>query len=120
MQDNVQEPIFAVLLIFASGLALTAYMLGVLLDPVSAVVISIVLVGIGVAFFIPDGEQAMAAIISLLAVSLAGVGIPRLVAEFTTVRDEMGVTLALSGLVLLLTIAFLRLTVFGRRTQQPS
>lgn len=112
MPSKFQEPIFVVLLLIASGGALAAYMLGVFLDPGPSIAVSVVLISIGVAFFVPEEERVISAVLGLLAVGIAGVGIPRLVVEFLSVQDEMGVTLALSGIVLLLTIIALRLTVF--------
>lgn len=120
MTESYHEPVFAVLLLLASGLALTAQMLGVLLDPTPAIAVSGVLVGLGVAFLIPAGKRAIGAIIGLLSVGLAGVVIPRLIAEFTNIGDEMTVALLLSGFVLLLTLAVLRLAVFERHSPQPS
>lgn len=120
MPSKFQEPIFAVILLISSGIALAAYMLGVLLDFGPSIMVSFVLVGIGVAFFVPEGERAISAVLGLLAVGIAGVGLPRIVTEFTPAHDEMGVTLALSGIVLLLTIIALRLTVFRQRPLQPS
>lgn len=120
MTEGYYEPIFAVLLLLASGLALTAHTLGVLLDPTPAIAVSGVLVGLGAAFLVPEGKRAIGAIIGLLSVGLAGVVIPRLIGEFTNIGDEMTVTLLLSGLVLLLTFAVLRLVVFEPRSPQPS
>lgn len=120
MTEQHQEPIFAAILLLASGLALATYMLGVLLDPTLAVAVSIVLVALGAAFFIPDGQRFIGAIIGFLSVALAGIVIPRAIAEFTTVADQMAVTLAASGLVLLLAIGVLRLAVFGRQTPRAS
>jgi hypothetical protein len=120
MPSRSKEPIFALILILASGIALSSYMLGVVLDPLPAIVLSGVLVVIGVAVAVPEGDRAIGSIIALLAVGVAGVGVPRLVAESVTPRDEMGMTLALSGIVLLLTIVALRLTVFSPKSRHPA
>lgn len=120
MPSRFQEPVFAVILLISTGIALAAHMLGVLLDLVPSILISIALVGIGVAFFIPAGEREINAILGTLVVCIAGFGLPRLVAEVTTTRDEVRVILALGGIVLLLTIIALRLTDFRRRPLHPS
>lgn len=120
MRSTLQESIFAAILVVASAVSLVTYMLGVLLDPSLGIVISLVMVGIGVASVVPPEQRPIGAIMGLLAVVLAGVVIPRLIARATSVRDELTATLALSGLVLLLTVALLRLTVFDRAAPQPA
>lgn len=117
MIDDVHEPLFAVLLVLAAGLALVTYMLGVLIEPVIAIVLSGVLVVLGATVLIPEDQRMIGAVMGLLAVGLAGVAVPRLVAGVPAIRNEMAVTMALSGLVLLLTIALFRVTVFSRQTR---
>lgn len=120
MRSTLQESIFAAILVVASAVSIVTYMLGVVLDPSLGIVISLVMVGIGVASVVPPEQRPIGAIMGLLAVVLAGVVIPRLIARATSVRDELTATLALSGLVLLLTVALLRLTVFDRAAPQPA
>ena len=120
MRDTYQEPAFAVVLIASAGFAVTTYMLGVLFDPVPAIAVSFAVVGIGAVLFLPRGERALGSIIGLLSVGLAGVVSPRLVTEFTSVTNEMALSLFVSGLVLLLTLAVLRVTVFSRASTGSS
>lgn len=114
MRDAVREPAFAALLVAAAGFGVTTYMLGVLLDPVPAIVVSLGVVGIGGVLLLPDDERGLGSIIGLLSVGLAGVIAPRLVTELTSGINKMVLTLFLSGLVLLLAFAVLRTTVFSR------
>lgn len=120
MIDDVHEPLFAVLLVLAAGLALVTYMLGVLIEPIIASVLSGVLVVLGATVLLPEGQRMIGAVMGLIAVSLAGVAVPRLVAGVPAIRNEMVVTLTLSGLVLFSTIALFRMTVFSRRTTRAA
>lgn len=115
MVDAYRELGFDVLLVMASGIALAAYMLGVLLDPLPAAAVGLVLVTGGVMTLVPRQARATAAVIGYVAVGLAGIVVPRAVSSFLMfpVTNELTVTLVGSGLVLLLTFALLRLTAFG-------
>lgn len=119
MVDVYRELGFDILLVAASGIALAAYMLGVLLDPLPAAVIGFILVMGGVMTLVPRQARATATAISCVAVGLAGIVIPRAVTSFLTfpTGNELKVTLFGSGLVLLLTIALLRLTAFHNRNR---
>lgn len=112
---------FDVLLAIASGMALAAYMFGVILDPIPAAVVSFVLVVVGVMTLVPRQARATAAALGFVAVGLAGIVIPRAVTSvipFPT-SNELTVTLVGSGLVLLFTFALLRLTAFHDRSRKP-
>ncbi|WP_232700851.1 hypothetical protein [Halobacterium wangiae] len=122
MVDAYRELGFDVLLATASGFALTAYMLGVLLDPLPAAAVSFILVIGGVMTLVPPQARATAVAIGCVAVGLAGVVIPRTVNSFlpVPVGNELLITLTGSGLVLLLTFALLRLTVFDNTDRTPA
>ena len=112
---------FDTLLAIASGLALAAYMLGVILDPIPAAVVSFILVVVGVMTLVPRQARATAAALGVVAVGLAGIVIPRAVTSVITLptRNELTVTLVGSGLVLLFTFALLRLTAFHDQSGNP-
>lgn len=114
MVEIYRELGFDVLLATASGIALSAYMLGVLLGPLPAAAASFVLVIGGVMVLVPPRARATAAAIGCVAVGLAGIVVPRAVDSFLVipVSDELTVTLIGSGSILLLTFALLRLTAF--------
>lgn len=115
MVDVYRELGFDMLLAAASGIALAAYMLGVLLDPLPAAAVSFVLVIGGVMTLVPPQARATAVAIGCVAVGLAGIVVPRAVNSFLSfpVTNELMVALIGSGLILLLTFALLRLTAFG-------
>lgn len=116
MGDVIRELGFDMLLALASGIALAAYMLGVLLDPAPAAVVAFILVIAGVMILVPPESRATAAAIGGIAVGLAGIVVPRAVDSFLVIplTNELMVSLIGSGLVLLLTFALLRLTAFDR------
>jgi hypothetical protein len=112
---------FDTLLAIASGMALAAYMLGVILDPIPAAVVSFILVVVGVMTLVPRQARATAAALGFVAVGLAGTVIPRAVTSVITLptRNELTVTLVGSGLVLLFTFTLLRLTAFHDQSGNP-
>lgn len=112
MRTAYQETVFAVLLVVAAGLALGTYMLGVLLDARWAAGGSLVLVAVGVTVLVPAGHRLIGASIGMFAVLLAGVFIPRVIAGFTAVPNEMPITLAVSGFVLVVAVIALRFAVY--------
>lgn len=116
MGDIIRELGFDMLLALASGIALAAYMLGVLLDPVPAAAVGFILVIAGVMTLVPPEARATAAAIGGIAVGLAGIVVPRAVDSFLVIplTNELMASLIGSGLVLLLTFALLRLTAFDR------
>ena len=114
MGDAYRELGFDMLLATASGIALAAYMLGVLLDPWPAAAVGFILVMAGVMTLVPPQARATATAIGCVAVGLAGIVMPRAVDSFLVlpVTNELMATLIGSGLILLLTFALLRLTAF--------
>lgn len=118
MYERYAEPIFDVLIALATAIAFTAYMLGVFLDPTPAVLIGLVLVILGATVLIPRERRMMAGLIGAIAVVVGGVVVPRLIVNFTGIADELPLTIALSGVVLLLSFATLRVTTFSQRTTQ--
>lgn len=119
MVEVYRELGFDVLLATASGIALAAYMLGVLLNPLPAAVVGSIFVLGGVVTLVPRQARATATAIGFASVGLAGIVIPRAVDSFLVlpISNELLVSLVGSGLVLLLTFALLRLTVFHDRTR---
>lgn len=117
MVEIYRELGFDTLLAIASGIALGAYMLGVVLAPLPAAVVGFILVTVGVMTLVPRQARATAAAIGFVAVGLAGIVIPRAVGLFLTFPggNELMVALLGSGLILLLTFALLRLTAFHNR-----
>lgn len=114
MVDVYRELGFDMLLALASGVALAAYMLGVLLDPWPAAAVGFILMMGGVVTQVPRQGRATATAIGCVAVGLAGIVMPRAVDSFLVlpVTNELMVTLIGSGLILLLTFALLRITAF--------
>lgn len=117
MGDAIRELGFDMLLALASGIALMAYMLGVLLDPTQAAAVCFLLVIVGVMTLVEPESRATAAVIGCVAVGLAGIVVPRAVDSFLVIplTNELMGTLIGSGLILLLTFALLRLTAFDSR-----
>ncbi|WP_276253206.1 hypothetical protein [Halomontanus rarus] len=122
MVEIYRELGFDALLAIASGLALAAYMLGVLLDPLPAVVVGFIFVGVGVMTLVPCQARAPAAALGSVAVGLAGIAIPRAVTSFieTPASNELMLALIGGGLVLLLTFTLLRLTAFQTQNGNPT
>lgn len=116
MHEKYAEPAFDVLIALATAIAFTAYMLGLLLDPTPAVIIGLALVILGATVLIPREGRMMAGIIGLIAVVVGGAVVPRFMVNFTGIADELPLTVAISGLILLLTFATLRITTFSQRT----
>lgn len=119
MVEPYRELGFDILLALASGIALAAYMLGVLLDPLPAAIVGFFLVMVGVITLVPHQARATAAAIGFVAVGLAGIVIPRAINAFLEfpAANELMVTLIGSSLVLLLTFALLRLTAFHNQNR---
>jgi hypothetical protein len=120
MDERYAEPVFDVVIALATSLAFTAYMLGLVLDPTPAVIIGLGLVILGATVLIPQEGRMMAGIIGSIAVVVGGAVIPQFMVNFTGFADELSLTVALSGLVLLLTFVTLRITTFSQRTAQPA
>lgn len=120
MYDKYAEPAFDVLIALATAIAFTAYMLGILLDPTPAVIIALALVVLGATVLIPRERRMLAGIIGAIAVIVGGAVVPRLIVNFTAIADEFPLIVALSGLVLLLSFAILRVTTFRQRTTHPA
>ena len=118
MAKRFAEPAFDVLICFAIALAFMNNMLGLFVDPSAATIISLVLV-IVATVLIPREKRIMAGIIGSIAVVVGGVVIPRFVV-FTGVAEEFVLTIALSGLVLLLSFAALQITIFRQRITEPA
>lgn len=114
MTDVIRELGFHVLLAAACGIALAAYMLGILLDPWPAAAVGFALVIGGVLTLVPRQVRVTAAAIGCVAVGLAGIVIPRAVGSLleTPVTNDLVVTLIGAGLTFLLAFALLRQTVF--------
>lgn len=115
MQYAVQEIGFDLVITVASGLSLAAYMLGVLLDPLPAAALSVVMIIAGSVVILPRRVWSIACVLGITTVILAGVVVPRLVAEFTTINDVMPLTVGLSAIVLFSTFVAVHLTAFQPR-----
>lgn len=122
MAERYRELGFDTLLALVSGATLAAYMLGIVLDPIPAVAVGSILVVGGVLALVPSHARATATVIGLVTVGLAGAVIPRAVSSIIAppAANELAIALAGSGLVLLLTFALLRLTVFDEQHQTPA
>lgn len=119
MNQTLRELGFDTLLVVTSGIALAAYMLGVLLNPMSAAAVGFVLVVAGVATLAPRRARVTAGALGIVAFGLAGVVVPRAV-DSLGIGDELAITLAGSGLVLLFAFALLRLTAFRDGSGRPA
>lgn len=120
MSDTVRELSFDAVVTVATGLALAASLLGVLLDPLPAIGVGGLLVVAGAVVLVPREAWIPAALTGLVTVGVAGVLIPRFVVEFTRTTAEMTVTLVLSAVVLLLAFLAVRLTAFRSRQPRPA
>lgn len=120
MDRTIREAIFDGLVIAAAGIAFVTYVLGVFLDPGPAIVVGLALVGLGLATVVPREKLAVTAVSGVLAVLLAGVVVPRFVERFTVVSHQLALSLLLSGVILLLTVAILHMTTFGRRPMRTA
>lgn len=115
MDRTINEIIFDGLVFAAAGIAFVTYMLGVFIDPGPAILVGLALVGVGLATVVPREKLAVTAASGVLAVLLAGVVVPRFVETFTVVSNQLTLSLILSGVILLVTVAILHMTTFGRR-----
>lgn len=120
MYRRYAEPAFDVLVSLATALAFVAYMLGVVIDPTLAVIIGLVLVILGATVLVARESWLMAGIIGSVSVVVGGAVVPQAVVDFTGIDNELPLTIALSGFVLLLSFATLRVTTFSRRSTQPA
>ena len=119
MNQTLRELGFDTLLVVTSGIALAAYVLGVLLNPMSAAAVGLVLVVAGAATLAPRRARVTAGALGVVAFGLAGVIVPRAVGSLG-IGDELAITLAGSGLVLLLAFALLRLAAFHGGSGRPA
>lgn len=110
MRNTVQEIEFNIVVTVASSLALIIYMLMGVSDPLPAIVLGGVLVLIGTVIFVPREAWLPSGVLGVGAVIIAGVLVPRIVVEFTTVSNEMSITVLLSAVILLSTFAALHLS----------
>ncbi|WP_074854626.1 hypothetical protein [Natrinema salifodinae] len=108
MRNTVQEIEFNIVVTVASSLALIIYMLMGVSDPLPAIVLGGVL--IGTVIFVPREAWLPSGVLGVGAVIIAGVLVPRIVVEFTTVSNEMSITVLLSAVILLSTFAALHLS----------
>lgn len=76
MYKRYTERAFDTLVALATGVAVTAYMLGVLLDPIPAVLIGLALVVLGTIALIPRERRLMTGIIGASAMIGGGVASP--------------------------------------------
>lgn len=118
MNRTLNEVIFNGLVIAAAGLAFVTYVLGVFLDPGPAIIAGMALVGVGLATVVPREKLAVTGVSGVLAVLLAGVAVPRAVEAVTVVSGQLTLSLLLSGVILVLTVAILHMTTFGRQPRQ--
>lgn len=119
MTRALNELIFDLLLVAAAGIAFTTYMLGILLDPIPGIVAGIVLLGVGLLAIVPREKLIVTGISGLFALLLAGVVVPRFVSHASTGADELSLSLALGGVVMLLTVGLLHITTFRPLKDQP-
>lgn len=119
MYERYAEPAFDVLIATGTILAFTAYMLGLFVDPKISVIVGVALIGLGVIVLVPRRRQILAGTIGSLAVVVGGAVIPRVVIDLTTAGNELMLTLTLSGFVILLSFAAVRLTIFSQRPAGP-
>lgn len=120
MLEKYAESVFNMLIALTTAIAGTAYMLGVLFDPTVAVIIGLALIVLGVTVLIPRKRRMIAGLIGGITVIVGGVAVPQLIVNFTGIANELLLTVVLSGLVLLLSFATLRVTIFRRKTTYSS
>lgn len=113
MEARYNELGIDVVLSLATAIPLTAYMLGIMLDPLPAAVVGFGLASVGILVFSPREERVTAAVLGLSAVGIAGIVVLRAVTSLLNITgNELLITLVGSGLVLLLAFALVRKTVF--------
>lgn len=120
MTTAVQEMRFDMVVTVASGLALVAYMLGLFLNPLPAAALGGVLIIVGTVMFVPRKAWFSGSVLGIGAVILAGTLVPRFVVEFTTVNDEMPLTVGLSAAVLVGTFVTLHHAAFQPHTSRTA
>lgn len=120
MNRSGRELLFDMLVLLATGLAHTAYMLGIGVDPLPTLMIGVSLIGIGVVTVVPRGSRVPAAITGGLGMLLAGAVVPRYAARAVRPGETLWLSLLLAGVVLLLTFALLRLTTFRPQVTQTA
>ena len=97
----------------------STYTPGILLNSMPAAVVGIVLVVVCAATLAPRRARVTAGALGVVAFGLAGVVVPRAVGSLG-IGDELAITLAGSGLVLLFAFALLRLTAFHDGSGRPA
>ncbi|MFD1514107.1 hypothetical protein [Halomarina rubra] len=116
MNRTSSELVYDLLLVLASGLGVVTYMLAILMSPALGAGASLILVVLGLFTLVPAGKRVPAGMIGITAVALAGIVIPRAVSRVDSavfpLGNEMTTTLLVSGIVLLVTFALVRVTAF--------
>lgn len=114
MKPRYREFSFIALLTVASLLSITALLEHLSLGQPTAVGIGIVLVFVGIYFIVPRAERRQAGLLAIIYGGLAGVVIPWAVTSIDTlpIGNESMTTFVLSGIVLVLLFAHLRVTAF--------
>ena len=107
---------FNVIIAVSVGIGLVSHLLALFLRPMLSVAFGVVLIVVGARFVVPRDEQVTASFVGILTFLVAGVAVPRAVVSSTWPLDELAATVALAGVVLLLTFAILRVTAFDRTT----
>lgn len=118
MSQPINELVFDLLLVAATAIAFTTYMLGIMVDPIPGLTLGVILVGIGLIASVPRQKWTVAALSGVFGVLIAGVIVPRFITQFTGVTDKLSLSLFVTGIILLLTIALLHITAFKRLTPQ--
>lgn len=118
MSSPGREALFDALVVLAVGLGQTSFLLGVGVAPPAALVVGLVLVGVGTLTLVPERTRVPAAATGFVGVTLAGGVVPVYAARAVSAGETLPVSLLLAGVVLLLTFAVLRVTTFGPRALQ--
>jgi uncharacterized membrane protein HdeD (DUF308 family) len=119
MNRPTHELLFDGLVLLAVGLAQASFLLGIGVEPYPTLVIGTVLVVSGVVTIVPPRTRVPAAITGLTGMVLAGAVVPIFAARAVRPGTTLWAALLLAGVVLLLTVAILRVTTFTPRATQP-
>lgn len=118
MDHPAAELGFDLLLALGTVIALGSYALGVLLDPLPAVILGVAIAATGAAVFAPRGARLPALAIGTGTVIVAGILVPRVILGLVDPRvpvgNELWVTVAASIVVVLAGVLLVRLTAFRK------
>lgn len=115
-----QELLFDLLVFLAAGLTQTSLLLGIGVDPLPTLALGAALIITGVLTVVPRNARVPAAVTGILGLVVAGWVVPSYAARAVQPEATLRLSLLLAGVILLVTVALLRVTTFRPQTGQSA